>query len=70
MKKISDVMTRERVVLVGPDQTIAEAASLMADADIGSLPVGEADRLVGMVTDRDIVLRAVAQGLGADTQVR
>jgi CBS domain-containing protein len=61
-------MTRD-VRLLSPDQTIREAASLMADVDVGSLPVGENDRLVGMITDRDIVIRAVAQGKSADTKV-
>ena len=70
MKKISDVMTRDKVLIVSPDQTIAAAAGLMAQADVGSLPVGDNDRLIGMVTDRDIVLRAVARGLGAETPVR
>lgn len=69
MKKIRDVMTGA-VKLVGPTQTIREAARLMASADIGSLPVGDNDRLVGMVTDRDLALRAVAHGLGPDTPVR
>jgi CBS domain-containing protein len=61
-------MTRD-VRLLSPDQTIREAASLMADVDVGSLPVEENDRLVGMITDRDIVIRAVAQGKSADTKV-
>jgi len=61
-------MTRD-VHLLSPDQTIREAASLMADIDVGSLPVGDNDRLVGMITDRDIVIRAVAQGKPADTKV-
>jgi CBS domain-containing protein len=69
MKKVSDVMTRD-VHLTSPDQTIREAATEMAKADIGSLPVGENDRLIGMITDRDIVLRAVAKGRDAKTQVR
>jgi CBS domain-containing protein len=69
MKKVSDVMTRD-VRIASPDQTIREAAGAMADADVGSLPVGENDRLVGMITDRDIVLRAVAKGRDAKTQVR
>jgi CBS domain-containing protein len=55
---------------ISPDQTIRDAAVAMADADVGSLPVGENDRLIGMITDRDIVLRAVAAGRGADTPVR
>jgi CBS domain-containing protein len=69
MKKVSDVMTRD-VHLASPDQTIREAAVEMAKADIGSLPVGENDRLIGMITDRDIVLRAVAEGRSPDTRVR
>ena len=69
MKKISDVMTRD-VHLASPNQTIREAANEMAKADIGSLPVGENDRLVGMITDRDIVLRAVAKGRDSKTAVR
>ena len=66
--KVSDIMTRD-VRLLNPDQTIREAAKLMADVDAGALPVGENDRLVGMITDRDIVIRAVAQGKSADTKV-
>jgi CBS domain-containing protein len=61
-------MTRD-VRLLSPDQTIREAAKLMAEVDAGALPVGENDRLVGMITDRDIVIRAVAQGKSADTKV-
>ncbi len=59
--QIKDVMTRE-VDLIGPTTTINEAARMMRDDDIGILPVAEADRLIGMITDRDIVVRAVAQG--------
>jgi CBS domain-containing protein len=69
MKTIRDVMTGD-VKLVGPGQTIREAAELMASADIGSLPVGDNDRLVGMITDRDLAVRAVARGLGHDSPVR
>ena len=68
MKKVSDVMTRD-IHIAAPDQTIADAAAEMARADIGCLPVGDKDRLVGMITDRDIVVRAVAKGLDAKTQV-
>ncbi len=59
--KVSDIMTRD-VRLLSPEQTIREAASLMAEIDAGAVPVGEDDRLIGMITDRDIVIRAVAQG--------
>jgi CBS domain-containing protein len=58
------------VCLVDPDRRICEAAQMMADQDIGALPVGENDRLVGMITDRDIAVRAVAMGLGPDTKIR
>jgi len=61
-------MSRD-VTLLNPDQTICVAASLMAEIDAGALPVGENDRLVGMITDRDIVVRAVAQGRSVDTKV-
>ena len=68
-ERIGDVMTRD-VRLTSPELTIREAAVAMADADIGSLPVGENDRLIGMITDRDIALRAVAKGRSPDTTVR
>jgi len=58
---IRNVMT-EHVLTVGPEATIFEVARLMRDEDIGAVPVAEGDRLLGMVTDRDIVIRAVADG--------
>jgi len=61
-------MSRD-VRLANPDQSIREAAKMMADIDAGALPVGENDRLVGMITDRDIVVRAVAKGRGGDATV-
>lgn len=67
--KIRDAMTRD-VRMVQPDQTIREAARLMAELDIGALPVSDNDRLIGMLTDRDIAVRAVAEGRGTDTKVR
>ena len=67
--KVRDAMTDD-VCLTGPDRSIREAAEMMADQDIGALPVGENDRLVGMITDRDIAVRAVARGLGPDTKIR
>jgi CBS domain-containing protein len=67
--KANTAMTRN-VKLVSPDQTIRDAALLMAEIDAGALPVGENDRLVGMITDRDIAVRAVAQGKSPDTKVR
>ena len=67
--KVDAAMTRE-VRLVKPDQTIREAAQLMAEIDAGAIPVTENDRLVGMITDRDIAVRAVAQGKSPDTRIR
>jgi CBS domain-containing protein len=67
--QISERMSRD-VELAAPGQSIAEAAALMASLDVGALPVGENDRLVGMITDRDIVVRALAQGRGPDTPIR
>lgn len=67
--QVREAMTRD-VKLVSPDQSIREVAGLMAECDLGSVPVGENGRLVGMVTDRDIAIRGVAEGKSADTQVR
>lgn len=58
---VSDCMTRE-VTVVSPNDTVQEAARMMAQIDAGILPVAENDRLVGMITDRDIAIRAVAAG--------
>jgi CBS domain-containing protein len=67
---ISEVMTRE-VRITSPDDTLECAARLMEEEDCGSLPVAENDRLVGMLTDRDITIRAVARGLAPwDSKVR
>ena len=64
--KIKEVMTRA-VETVRPDQSIQEAAAKMKSLDVGPMPVTEGDRLVGMITDRDIVIRAVADGRDART---
>ena len=67
--KVSDAMTRD-VRVASPNQTIQDAAKMMSDVDSGVLPVGENDRLIGMITDRDIAVRAVAQGKGPQALVR
>jgi|SRR5690242_13282034 len=67
--KISDAMTPD-VQLVGPNQSIQEAAHTMEEIDAGILPVFENDRLIGMITDRDIAIRGVARGLKPDAKVR
>ena len=67
--KVSEVMTSE-VVTVQPDQSVRVAASFMLSADAGSIPVTEGERLVGMITDRDIAVRGIAKGHGPETPVR
>lgn len=59
--KVRDVM-HEGVTWVGPDTKVTDIARMMRDEDIGAIPVGENDRLIGMVTDRDIVLKGLADG--------
>ena len=66
--KISDAMSRD-VRTVAPEATIREAALLLAEYDIGALPVASGERLAGMVTDRDIAIRAVAMGKGPECTV-
>ena len=68
MTRVSDVMTRDVRIAV-PEMPIEAAARLMAELDAGALPVVSDGQLQGMVTDRDIVVRAVALGLGLDTPV-
>lgn len=67
--KVNEAMTSD-VMLVNPDQTIREAAQMMIEIDAGVLPVAENDHLVGMITDRDIAVRAVATGKSPNTKVR
>lgn len=67
--KVGECMTRD-VRLASPDETLREAARAMADLDAGVLPVGENDRLVGMITDRDIAVRGVGEGKGPDAKIR
>ena len=65
---VKDAMTAE-VKLISPQQTIQDAARMMAEIDAGIIPVAQGDRLVGMITDRDIAVRAVARGLSPSTPV-
>jgi CBS domain-containing protein len=67
--KIADAMTRD-VRVATPDQSIREAAQLMAELDAGALPVRDQGRLVGMITDRDIAVRAVAESKSPDTPIQ
>src|SRR6201991_3486460 len=67
--QVREAMSND-VRIANPNQSIRDAATLMAEIDAGALPVGENDRLVGMITDRDIAVRAIALGKGPDTPVR
>ena len=66
---VSELMTRD-VRVVAPSDTLERAATMMGQVDAGAIPVGENDRLVGMITDRDIAVRAVARGKPPQTPVR
>lgn len=66
--QVSEAMTRD-VRIARPDQSIRDAALIMADIDAGVVPIGENDRLVGVITDRDIAIRAIARGKGPDARI-
>ena len=66
--KVSEIMSPD-VETVTPEQPIREAAQFMLRGDAGAIPVSDGERLIGMVTDRDIAVRAVAEGRGPDTPV-
>lgn len=65
-KQVRDAMSAE-VRTAGPIQSVAEAAELMKAEDVGSIPVVDDGRLLGIITDRDIVVRAVAEGRDLQT---
>lgn len=67
--RVAECMTRD-VRVAGPEDTIQEAAKAMAAIDAGILPVSDGDRLVGMITDRDIAVRGVGNGKACDAKVR
>src|SRR5450759_5369285 len=69
MQKLKDVMSRD-VQVISPDGTIKEAAQHMRKGNFGMMPVGENDRMIGAISDRDIAIRAVADGKGPSTAVR
>ena len=66
--RVSEIMTRD-VHLASPNDTITAVARQMAENDIGFMPVGDDDRLIGMITDRDIVVRGVADGMDPQARV-
>jgi CBS domain-containing protein len=66
--KVKDIMTTG-VQVIHPDDSLQTAAQKMSSHDIGFLPVLEANHLVGVITDRDLVLRAIAQGMNSDAKL-
>jgi CBS domain-containing protein len=69
MQLVKELMSRD-VKVISPDMSIVEAAKKMRDGDFGMLPVGEDDRMIGTISDRDIAIRAVAEGKDGGTKVR
>lgn len=69
MQKLKDLMSRD-VKVISPEMSIVDAAKAMRDGDFGLLPVGENDRMIGTISDRDIAIRAVAEGKDTRTTVR
>ena len=68
--RVEEIMST-KIESVGPELSLKEAARMMRDLNVGSLPVKEKDKLIGIITDRDICCRAVGQGLdGGTTTVR
>jgi CBS domain-containing protein len=69
MQQLKDLMSRD-VKVISPDMSIQDAAIKMREGDFGMMPVGEDDRMIGTLSDRDIAIRAVADGMDASTKVR
>jgi len=67
--QVQDLMTHD-VTTVHPEESLKKVARLMADLDVGVLPVRQDDRLVGMVTDRDLAVRGLAEDCGPESKVR
>ena len=69
MQTLKELMSRD-VHVISPDETIRAAALHMLNGNFGMLPVGENDRMIGAISDRDIAIRAVADGKDGTTKVR
>ena len=69
MTLVKELMSRD-VKVINPDMTIGDAAKTMRDGGFGMMPVGENDRMIGTISDRDIAIRAVAEDKKGDTKVR
>lgn len=70
MQRVSEIMTRD-VMSIAPQETVRRAAQIMDELNVGAIPVCDGERLVGMITDRDITVRATSVGeLPEDTEVQ
>jgi len=69
MKQLKELMTRD-VKVISPDMAIGDAAKMMRDGNFGMMPVVEDDRMIGTISDRDIAIRAVAEGKDCSSKVR
>lgn len=68
MKQVRDIMT-SNIEVLGPTATIQQAATAMRQADTGSIPIVDNGQLVGIVTDRDLAIRGLSEGLNADSAI-
>jgi CBS domain-containing protein len=69
MQQLKDLMSTN-VKVISPDMSIGDAAKQMEEGDFGMMPVAENDRMIGTISDRDIAIRGIGEGLGADAKVR
>ena len=69
MQLLKDLMSRD-VQVISPEMTIGEAAKSMRDGNFGMMPVGENDRMIGAISDRDIAIRVIAEGKDGSLPVR
>ena len=69
MQQLKDLMSSD-VKVISPDMSIGDAAKQMEEGDFGMMPVAENDRMIGTISDRDIAIRGVGEGLGANAKVR
>jgi CBS domain-containing protein len=69
MQLLKDLMSRD-VKVISPDMTVGDAAKSMRDGNFGMMPVGENDRMIGTISDRDIAIRVVAEGKDGNAPVR
>lgn len=66
--KLSEIMTRD-IVVIQPDESLQSAAKKMRDRDIGFLPVCDGEELIGVISDRDITIRALADGMDVNVML-